>query len=252
MKAIVICLMIFIAGLCRPLWADVWTPRDSDRTSTTEKSAAVDTRVAADAAVKDSPAIVDPMKTKKPVSDLEIVTDMTPGTITPDVGIDMKAKIPDLEMTPGAAHAEMYRESVTTSSVGRVMAFGLYRGFANVVLSPVELARGSAFEFTIRKWYFAFATMLPAGIGGTLSRISAGMADIATLGMFGNKDLAEGYPDFVWQEDWSYHPDAPRVSTIISPSLVPLAVPEVDISSEDTRARHTRKSADRAQSPKKE
>jgi hypothetical protein len=235
--------MILAAGLNGPVCADVWTPVDK-RDSAAEKSTTAETgtEVKADAGVK----------SKKPVSDLEVTTEVSPGTITPDAGIDIKAKVPDLELTPGAAHAEMYRETVTTSSVGKVMAFGLSRGFANVVFSPVELVRGSTFEFTIRKWYFAFATMLPAGIGGTLSRISAGAADLFTLGMFGDQELAEGYPDFVWQEDWSYHPDAPRVSTIVSPSLVPLKVPEVDISSEDKRSRQTRKTAEQAKSQAKE
>jgi hypothetical protein len=172
---------------------------------------------------------------------------------SPDGALDLKAGVPELTLTPVTAHTEVQAETVVTASLGRVMSFGLYRGFMNVILSPVELARGTSFEFSIRKWYFAFATMIPAGLGGTLSRIAAGMADISTLGFYGDTPLAEGYPDFVWQQDWTYDPAAPRLSTIISTNIVPVSIPEIDISTDDlSRRQKTKPSNAKITPPSKE
>jgi len=158
-------------------------------------------------------------------------------SLSPDIAVDVKARAPRLKLTPASAHKVVEPEVVVTSTVGKTMSFGLYRGFMNLISSPVELARGTSFEFSIRKWYFAFATMIPTGLGGTLSRLAAGMADIVTLGFYGDMPLAEGYPDFVWQEDWSYDPAAPRLSTVISTNIVPVALPEIDISTSDLSRR---------------
>ena len=53
----------------------------------------------------------------------------------------------------------------------------------------------------------------------------------------GDKPLAEGYPNYVWEDDWSYDPAAAKLSTVISPNLVPVSLPEVDISMSDLSPR---------------
>lgn len=113
--------------------------------------------------------------------------------------------VPGLDLLDAAAYRELAAPPMRTTALWRVMGFGLWRGFANMTLWPGELVRGFTYEFSSdREWYEAMGTAWLAGLGGGLSRLSAGVADIVTLGYFGDVRLARGYPDFVWQGDWVY------------------------------------------------
>lgn len=109
-----------------------------------------------------------------------------------------------LQFTPEGAH-DAYADTLSVRTVGtwRVMTWGLTRGFVNLPTAPAEFARGFTYEFSIRKWYEAAGTAWLSGLGGTMTRMSAGMADIFTGGYYGDTQLAEGYPDYVWQGDWA-------------------------------------------------
>ncbi len=82
------------------------------------------------------------------------------------------------------------------------MGAGLVRGLANVALSPGEIVRGFTYEYTAKKWYTAVFTSGVAALGGTMARMGAGLADIVTLGYFGDVQLVEGFPEYVWQGEW--------------------------------------------------
>ncbi len=138
--------------------------------------------------------------------------------------------LPELEMTPESAHVPR-PPTVQTVAVWRVMRSGLARGFANLTLSPGELVRGFTYEYSAKKWYVAAGTSLLAAIGGTGSRACAGAADVVTCGYFGDVQLAEGYPDYVWQGDW-FCPHPPPTSTKDTSSSGPIATPEQDIMTE--------------------
>lgn len=113
--------------------------------------------------------------------------------------------VPGLDIMGEAEYGQLTQPAMRTTALWRVMGFGLWRGFANLTMWPAEIPRGFTYEFSSdRAWYEALGTSWLAGFGGGLSRMSAGMADIITLGYFGDTRLARGYPDFVWQGDWLY------------------------------------------------
>jgi len=115
------------------------------------------------------------------------------------------ANVPSLELGP----EKPIPPTVTTVAVARVMMWGLGRSFCNMTLSPGELARGYTYEYsTPEPWYLSTVKAPVAGIGGTLGRMCAGMADLFTLGYFGDTQLAPGFPDYVWQGDWLYRPES--------------------------------------------
>ncbi|MCX7847601.1 MAG: hypothetical protein N2595_06210 [bacterium] len=153
------------------------------------------------------------------------------------------AAVPDLDLLSESAYQELTAPPMRTTALWRVMGFGLWRGFANLTLWPGELVRGFTYEFSSqRPWYEALGTSWLAGLGGGMSRMSAGVADIVTLGYFGDIRLARGYPDFVWQGDWFYHetlqpptlhtsdepvgPATPR--KIVQPGTAPVTVGTTD------------------------
>ena len=130
----------------------------------------------------------------------------TPVVTTPaelDTSVEWTDEVPALEMTDERVHTLGAQPPAETAAVWRVMASGLGRGFANVTLGVGELVRGFTYEYTARPWYYAIGTSWLAAFGGTLSRLGAGLADIATVGYFGDTQLAKGYPDYVWQGDWT-------------------------------------------------
>ncbi len=109
----------------------------------------------------------------------------------------------ELELTPKTDHIK--KPDKAKVPVWKVMGSGLIRGFANATLCPGEIVRGFTYEYTAKKWYYAVFTSGVAAIGGTMARMGAGMADIATLGYFGDIQLFKGFPEYVWQGDWKYH-----------------------------------------------
>ena len=79
--------------------------------------------------------------------------------------------------------------------------------------------------------------------------MSAGLGDIVTLGYFGDVQLAENYPDFVWQENWSYRPDEPAASTVLSADAVPRTAPDIDLGADTLPGRVQRDDARYTESP---
>ena len=111
---------------------------------------------------------------------------------------------PDLYLTPDT----MFQRTpnyVKTMPTYKIIGLGLMRGFVNMTTCAGELARGVTYEVSAKPWYVSIISWLPVGIGGTMSRMCAGFADIFTLGYFGDIMLAPDYPDYVWQGDWLYH-----------------------------------------------
>ena len=128
-----------------------------------------------------------------------------------------------LTMTPEEAHDQYILDS--RPAWYKRMPWGLCRGFVNLVTCPGELGRGFTYAFGDYNWALAVPAGLIGGVAGTLGRCGAGVADILTLGFFGDRDLAENFPDYVWQGQWDYglygqkqsapaaetaEPDAPR------------------------------------------
>ncbi|MBR5624133.1 hypothetical protein IKW72_03905 [bacterium] len=107
-----------------------------------------------------------------------------------------------LTMTPEEAHDQYILDS--RPAWYKRMPWGLARGFVNLVTCPGELGRGFTYSFGEYHWALAAPAGLVAGIAGTLGRCGAGCADILTLGFFGDRDLAENFPDYVWQGQWDY------------------------------------------------
>ena len=220
--------LLLSAGFALTLFGDVFIPADSVSDKSSTDASALELMPDDSLSPESEPGIV------APVDGLEI--SVQDNRVEPPISgqPEWKDTLPALEMTPASAHAGMKdRGPAETASVARVMSYGLGRGLANVTMAPVELLRGPVFEFSMKKWYVAAATSLPAALGGTLSRMTAGLGDILSLGYFGDVQLAEGYPDFVWQEDWTYHPEAPAASTVLSPDTVPQTRPDTDIRSDD-------------------
>ncbi len=136
----------------------------------------------------------------------------------------------ELEMEPEDKYfIKTQQPTIQTVEVFNASGRGFLRGGANIVTCPAELVRGFTYEYTSRKWYVAVGSSFLAAFGGTGARLFAGAGDIATFGTFGNVDLAEGFPDYVWQGAWVYkHPVAiPTKST--SNTAVPAVHPEKDI-----------------------
>ena len=116
-----------------------------------------------------------------------------------------------------------------TVDVFRASGRGLLRGGANLVTCPGELARGFTYEYTAKKWYVAAGTSLLAAFGGTGARLGAGAADIITLGVFGDVELVEGFPDYVWQGAWVYKPPMAVPTKNTSSPAVTATRPDKDI-----------------------
>ena len=136
----------------------------------------------------------------------------------------------ELEMEPEDKYIiKIQQPTVQTVSVFNASGRGFLRGGANLVTCPAELVRGFTYEYTSKKWYIAVGSSLLAAFGGTGTRLFAGAGDIATLGAFGNVDLVEGFPDYVWQGAWVYKlPVAVPTKSTSVPS-VPAVHPEKDI-----------------------
>lgn len=115
---------------------------------------------------------------------------------------EWKEETLDLELTPKEAHVK--KPDKDKVSLWKVMGSGLIRGFANLALAPGEIVRGFTYEYTAKKWYIAVFTSGVAALGGTMARMGAGLADVVTLGYFGDVQLVEGFPEYVWQGDWVY------------------------------------------------
>jgi len=187
--------------------ADVLQPRDL------EPSTGVVTRT-------DAPA-------EQPAQRLQIAPPVVPAAGADGRTADAAKGVPELDLMPEAAYGEL-TEPVTlrTTALWRVMGFGLWRGFANMTMWPGEIGRGFTYEFSSeREWYEAMGTSWLAGFGGGISRMSAGMADVLSLGYFGDTRLARGYPDFVWQGDWLYREtlEPPTMHTTDQPVAPPTA-----------------------------
>jgi len=121
-------------------------------------------------------------------------------------------QVPRLHMTPSDAHRQYQPPPARyTTSVWRVMGTGLARGLANTTMWPGELARGVTYESTAQEWYVAPGTAFLTGMGGGINRLCAGLGDLVTCGYFGDVQLAQGYPEYVWDGDWVYEPRPPTV-----------------------------------------
>lgn len=174
------------AGLAR---ADVLFPRDL------EPSTSAVRRIDAG----QSTAISTPAEPAR----LQLAPPVVPATAPGSAASAPAGTVPGLDIMGEAEYRELTQPAMRTTALWRVMGFGLWRGFANLTMWPAEIPRGFTYEFSSdREWYEALGTSWLAGFGGGLSRMSAGMADIITLGYFGDTRLARGYPDFVWQGDW--------------------------------------------------
>jgi len=138
--------------------------------------------------------------------------------------------IVELEMEPEEDYIFESQQSTTkTVEVFNASGRGLLRGGANIVTCPAELIRGFTYEYTARKWYVAAGTSFLAALGGTGARLSAGVGDIITLGTFGDVDLVEGFPDYVWQGAWVYKPKRAVPTKSTSNPSVAAASPDRDI-----------------------
>ncbi len=133
---------------------------------------------------------------------LELELELSPVKEKLETETEWKEETIDLELTSEEAHIKLNVKHETP--LWKVMGNGLIRGFANVVLSPGEIVRGFTYEYTAKKWYPAIFTSGVAALGGMMARMGAGFADVVTLGYFGDIQLVEGFPDYVWQGDWVY------------------------------------------------
>jgi len=143
--------------------------------------------------------------------------------------IESEAKV-NLEMEPEEEYINGIQQPVVkTTEVFHASGNGLLRGMANIATCPGELVRGFTYEYTSKEWYVAAGTSFLAAFGGTTSRLYAGAGDIITLGIFGNVELAEGFPDYVWQGAWFYKPPLAVPTKETSIPAVAAAAPEKDI-----------------------
>ena len=112
-----------------------------------------------------------------------------------------------LSMTPIEAHDEYLLAS--RPKWYKRIPWGLCRGFVNISTCVGELGRGFTYAFGDYHPAIAAPVGLVAGVAGTLGRCGAGLADILTLGLLGDRDLALNFPDYVWQGQWDYgfYPD---------------------------------------------
>ncbi len=120
-----------------------------------------------------------------------------------EIETELKEETIDLELTAKEEHVK--KPDKDEVPLWKVMGSGMIRGFANIALSPGEIVRGITYEYTAKKWYYAVFTSGVAALGGTMARMGAGLADVITLGYFGDIQLAKGFPDYVWEGDWVYH-----------------------------------------------
>ncbi len=107
-----------------------------------------------------------------------------------------------LTMTPQEAHDQYLIDS--RPPWYKRVPWGLARGFVNLATCPGELGRGFTYSFGEYHWALAAPLGIVAGVAGTLGRCGSGLADILTLGLLGDRDLAENFPDYVWQGQWDY------------------------------------------------
>jgi len=136
----------------------------------------------------------------------------------------------ELEMEPENKYiTDIQHPTINTVSVFKASQRGLLRGGANLTTCPGELVRGFTYEYSSKKWYIAAGTSFLSAIGGTAARAGAGLADFLTLGIYGDMDLVEGFPDYVWEGPWIYKP--PRAIPTKSTSIPAVAAsePEKDI-----------------------
>jgi len=112
-----------------------------------------------------------------------------------------------LTMTPEEAHDQYLIES--RPAWYKRFPWGLLRGFANMTTCVGELGRGFTYSFGEYHPAISVPVGLVTGLAGTVGRCGAGIADVATLGLFGDRDLAENFPDYVWEGQWAYgfYPD---------------------------------------------
>ena len=127
---------------------------------------------------------------------------LSPQKTKQEVESDWKEKVVNLELTPKEAHEK--KPDKNKVPLWKIMVSGLMRGFANVTLSPGEIARGFTYEYTAKKWTTAVFTSGVVALGGMMGRMGAGFADVITLGYFGDVQLFEGFSEYVWQGDWVY------------------------------------------------
>lgn len=168
----------------------------------------------------------------------DLIVDVTPTeapvTDEADILTAPRGDVDGLLLTSEEAH-EIYADAIPMRSVAvwRVMTWGLCRGFVNLPTAPGELARGFSYEFTARPWYAAMGTSWLSGFGGTLGRVAAGMADVMTLGYYGDTVLSEGFPDYVWQGMWRYPREPDPQEALIAPEYVEAYEEETTLYTED-------------------
>jgi hypothetical protein len=107
-----------------------------------------------------------------------------------------------LSMTPIEAHDEYLLNS--RPAWYKRMPWGLLRGFVNVATCAGEFGRGFTYAFGDYHPALAVPVGLLGGVAGTFGRCGAGLADILTLGLLGDRDLALNFPDYVWEGQWDY------------------------------------------------
>ncbi len=128
--------------------------------------------------------------------------ELSPQKTKQEIESDWKEKVVDLELTPKEAHEK--KPDKDKLPLWKIMGNGMMRGLANIVLSPGEIVRGFTYEYTAKKWTTAVFTSGVAALGGMMGRMGAGVADVVTLGYFGDVQLVEGFPEYVWQGEWIY------------------------------------------------
>ncbi len=231
MKAV---LVIIIVALALPVSAVESEPVVTDEVVVAEVE--IEEPVAEEAEVVEAEVeVVEEVALVEPLEEVDALTNGAPEDAMEVLPVEAELTrweepLPELEMTPESAHVPL-PPTVQTVTVWRVMRSGLARGFANLTLSPGELVRGFTYEYSAKKWYVAAGTSWLAAMGGTGSRACAGVADVVTCGYFGDVQLAEGYPDYVWQGDW-FCRHAPPTPTKDTSSSGPIATPEQDIMTE--------------------
>jgi len=127
---------------------------------------------------------------------------LSPQKTKQEIESEWKEKTLDLELTPKEAHIK--KQDKDKVPLWKIMGNGLMRGLANITLSPGEIGRGFTYEYTAKKWTTAVFTSGVVALGGMMGRMGAGFADVVTLGYFGDVQLVEGFPEYVWQGDWVY------------------------------------------------
>ena len=146
----------------------------------------------------------EPIKNVQPVENIQPAD----GLVTVDMNPKQQQKLNN-ELNMVLTSDSMFQRApgyVKTLPTYKIIGMGLTRSFANLTLGAGELARGITYEVSAKPWYLSMITWIPVGVGGILSRVCVGVADLVTFGYFGDIMIAPGYPDYVWQGDWLYHP----------------------------------------------